>query len=99
MVPGRGSANAKPGNLETKNPRQTTGGGEKFPAQLTFAVLETFARPRLAVFFSLSHAWVTREKTFRLKNRAQVSIYGEQGAGKAMANGTCLAVRAAAGDR
>jgi hypothetical protein len=56
---------SKAASLATKQKTPPAGQrGSQIPARLTFAVLETFARPWLAVFLTLAHTRVTREKTF-----------------------------------
>src|SRR5258708_17882105 len=59
--------------------------------RLPLAVLEAFARARLAVLLALSHAGIARKQALRLERRAKVGIHRKQRAGQAVADGAGLA--------
>src|SRR5437762_6899709 len=54
------------------------GGARKSGLVLTFAVLETFASARLAVFFALTHARISSEEAIGLEGRTQVGVGHQQ---------------------
>src|ERR1017187_8334152 len=81
-----------------KTPPDLTSGAGKYPVRLTFAVLEAFARARLAVLLALLHARVAGQEAFGLQHGPHVDVHREQRAGDAMAHRTSLAGRPAAGD-
>src|SRR5208282_5923025 len=81
-----------------KSPAGFASGAWKFPARLTFRVLEPFARARLAVFLALFHARIAREQALGLERATQRGIGPNQRPGNPMPHRAGLSVRAAAGD-
>src|SRR5208337_2884509 len=81
-----------------KAPPTFASGAWKFPARLTFRVLEPFARARLAVFLALFHARITREQALGLERGTQSGVGPNQRPGNPMPHRPGLSVRAAAGD-
>src|SRR5207247_1400093 len=67
------------------------------PSRLAFAVLESFARARLAVLFAFLHAWIAREQAVRLQRGAQIRIDEQQRSRDTMPDRASLAGEAAAG--
>jgi len=77
-------------------------GVEVFPIlnfQLSFAVLEAFARAGLAVLLALAHARIAGQQALGPQNRPEIGIQGEQSARDAVADSAGLTVESAAVDR
>src|SRR5262245_5232889 len=93
----RVTGGANDGNfLHKKTPPDSTSGAARFPVQLPLAVLEAFARARLAVLLALFHARIARQQPFRPQSRSQIRIHGEQRARQSMTNGSGLSRRPSA---
>src|SRR5437762_299966 len=61
-----------------KAPLAIAGGACNFRLKSTFAVLESFASARLAVFLALAHARVAGEQAVGFESRTQIGIGHEE---------------------
>src|SRR6266568_2366888 len=78
-----------------KTPPAIASGACKFRLELTFAVLESFASARLAVFLALAHARIASEKSVRLERRTQIGVGNKERARDAVPDRAGLAGGAA----
>src|SRR5580692_9346258 len=83
---------------KSKNPARLNLRGAVIPKILTFAVLEAFACPGLAVFFAFLFAGIAGQQALGLERRAQGDVRLEQRARNAVTDRSGLAGRTAAHD-